>query len=203
MSDIYIAPKKETSFESGEKPVVGQTSNPLSAFALNPVDVKFENQEQGEKIILLLRKHWITNLTWIIPAILLLFAPLALRFFPLLDFLPLRYQMMAIILWYLLVIAFIFEEFLTWFFDVNIITNKRVVDIDFYNLVYKEVSEAQIERIQDVTFNMGGVIRVLFGFGDVLIQTAGTLTNFEFKAVPRPSQVAQVLGGLRAEQKPI
>lgn len=196
MVEIYTAKQ-----EQEEKVKISQASNPLSAFALNPAGVKFENQEQGEKIILLLRKHWITNVTWIVLAILLLFAPLALRFFPLIDFLPLRYQMMAIILWYLLVASFIFERFLTWFFNAYIITDERIVDIDFFNLIYKQVTEAKIDRIQDTTLRMGGVVRTIFNFGDVLVQTAGAEPNLEFEDVPNPDEVMQILQSLRTQEE--
>ena len=196
MIEIYTAKQGQE-----EKVKISQNPNPLSAFVLNPAGVKFENQEQGEKIILLLRKHWITNLTWIIPAILLLFAPLMLRFIPLIDFLPLRYQLMAIILWYLLVASFILERFLTWFFNAYIITNERLVDIDFFNLIYKQVAEAKIDRIQDTTLRMGGVVRAMFNFGDVLVQTAGAEPNLEFEDVPNPDAVMQILQSLKTQEE--
>ena len=39
--------------------------------------------------------------------------------------------------WYLILAAFIFEEFLGWFFNVNIITDERIVEVDFHNLIYR------------------------------------------------------------------
>lgn len=196
MVEIYTAKQ-----EQEEKVKISQASNPLSAFALNPAGVKFETQEAGEKIILLLRKHWITNLPWVLSAILLFFAPLVLRFFPLLDFLPLRFQLMAVVLWYLLVTSFIFERFLTWFFNAYIITDERIVDIDFFNLIYKQVTEAKIDRIQDTTLRMGGVVRAIFNFGDVLVQTAGAEPNLEFEDVPNPDEVMQILQSLKTREE--
>jgi membrane protein YdbS with pleckstrin-like domain len=131
----------------------------------------------------------------------MIFAPLALRWFPLLDFLPARFQLMAVIIWYLLTIFIIFEKFLTWYFNVNIITDERIIDVDFNNLIYKEISEAEINKVQDVTYRMGGAIRTLFHYGDVFIQTAGTEENFEFLAIPRPEQVAKLLDQLREEEE--
>ncbi|MFZ5365850.1 MAG: hypothetical protein ACOZBZ_00975 [Patescibacteria group bacterium] len=200
MPDIYVA-KKEQESERVKEQEEKQITNPLSAFVQNPVGVRFETQEEEEKIILLLRKHWITNVPWIILAIILLAAPLVLPYFPLLTFLPVRYQLMAVILWYLLVTAFVFEQFLTWFFNVYIVTDERVVDVDFYNLVYKQITEAKIDRIQDITLRLGGVVRALFNFGDVLIQTAGAEPNLEFEAVPNPDQVVKILQGLRTEEE--
>ena len=108
---------------------------------------------------------------------------------------------MAVIIWYLLTTIIIFERFLTWYFNVNIITDERIIDIDFNNLIYKEISDAKIDKVQDITYKMGGAIRTLFHYGDVYIQTAGTEPNFEFLAVPKPEQVVKILNQLREEEE--
>ena len=59
------------------------------------------------------------------------FLPWGLNFIPLIDFLPGNYQLMAIVIWYLLIIAFIYEQFISWYFHVFIITDERVIDINF------------------------------------------------------------------------
>jgi membrane protein YdbS with pleckstrin-like domain len=211
MPDLYIAeekkkpekePKKEPKKEVKKEEIdLDETSSPVAAFATKPAGVRFETQTDEEEIMLLLRKHWITNIPWLILGILLILAPLVLKWFPLLDFLPTRFQLVAVIIWYLLTIFIIFEKFLTWYFNVNIITDERIIDIDFNNLIYKEISDAKIDRIQDVTYKMGGAIRTLFHYGDVYIQTAGSEPNFEFLAVPKPEQVAKILNELREEEE--
>lgn len=178
-----------------------RTKNPLAAFVARPKNINFETQVDGEEIILLLRKHWITNVTWIIFTVLMLFAPAVLVDFPIIAFLPARFQFIAILMWYLLTIVFILEKFLSWYFNVYIITDERVIDVDFYNLIYKEISDAEIEKIEDVTTVMGGVVQTLFNFGTILIQTAAEKTQFDFEAVPNPALVVKVLQQLRMEEK--
>ena len=128
-------------------------------------------------------------------------APSILSVFPILDFLPANFQLVSVLGWYLITTAFVLESFLTWFFNVYLVTDERIIDIDFYNLIYKEVSDANIDKIQDVTYKMGGVVRTLFNYGDVLIQTASEVPNFEFLAVPMPDKVARVLQDLRIEEE--
>ena len=178
-----------------------ETSSPVASFATKPAGIRFETQEDEEEIMLLLRKHWITNVSWLFLGILLILAPLILRWFPLLEFLPTRFQLIAIIIWYLLTVFIIFEKFLTWYFNVNIITDERIIDIDFTNLIYNEFSDAKIDKVQDITYKMGGAIRTLFHYGDVYIQTAGSEPNFEFLAVPKPEQVVKILNKLREEEE--
>lgn len=213
MPDVYVSKSRVTSNQSADKlatgsrkpeinhDLPGHTHNPLASYFYLPDKVNFETQEKGERIILLLRKHIITNIPWLVVAILLALAPFLLGFFPLLSFLPDRFQFVAVLFWYLIVLAFILEEALSWFFNVYIVTDERIVDVDFYNLIYKEISDAKIDKIQDVTYKVGGVVPTLFNYGDLLVQTAGTIPNFDFVAVPNPAEVARILQELRTEEE--
>lgn len=173
----------------------------FSSYSFLPSNIDFETREDEEKVVLLLRKHPITNISWIAISVVMLFAPGILGQFPLLSFLPDRYQFIAVLGWYLITMAYILENFLGWFYNVNILTDERIVDIDFYNMIYKEVSDANLDRIEDVTYRVGGAIRTVFNYGDVLVQTAGEVPNFEFSAVPKPADVAKILQDLRMEER--
>lgn len=174
-------------------------SHLISAYIPKPKNIKFETQIVNEHISLLLRKHFITNLWWLGLGTLMLLLPLLVLYFaPLFNFgevipLPLRLQAVALVVWYLLTFAFIFEQFLIWYFNVYIVTDRRIVDVDFFGLLYKQISEAGLDKIQDVTHRMGGVFQILFNYGDVTIQTAGTQELFEFISVPQPQKVQQAI----------
>lgn len=175
--------------------------HPLSPFGFLPKDVDFETRNKEEKVVLLLRRHPIVNLRWILITVLMLLSPLVLSYFPILDFLPPNFKFVSVLGWYLITFAFAFESFLSWFFDVNIVTDERIVDIDFHSLIYKVVSETDLDKIQDVSFRVGSVVRTLFDYGDVFIQTASGFQNFEFLSVPHPDRVVKVLQELKAEEK--
>lgn len=213
MPDIYINPQdkpkkgvkkvkkllKKSIIPSNVESLPGHNHNPLSSFCYFPHHVNFINQEPDEKIVLLVRRHIITNVGWIALVILMSFAPAILKTFPLLDFLPARFQMVAILIWYLLTLAIAIQGFLSWFFSVNIITNKRVIDVDFDNLIYRKITDAEITHIEDATVQMGSVIRTLFNFGDIVIQTAAEIPEVTFDAVPQPDKIDKILSELRME----
>lgn len=180
-----------------EKP----TRNSLSAYVVKPNDIHFETQEREEKIVLLLRRHFISNLRWVIITILFLLTPMFFGIVPALVLLPFRFKVVVIAMWYLFVIAYVFEKFLSWYYNVYIITDERIVDIDFHSLLYKEISQAKIDNIQDVTFVMGGLTQAMFNFGTVFIQTAGEQREFDFDDVPHPDKVAKVLNELMIEEE--
>ena len=217
MPDIFIAKKQKKEAKAKEpgsavkkkKPftkkrregIPDHVHNPLSSFCFRPHSVNFETRDRQEEIVLLLRRHPITNLGWIITFVLMLFAPVVLGSFPFLSFLPGNYQFISVLGWYLVTIAFALEKFLSWFFNVYLVTDERIIDIDFHNLIYKEVSDANIDKIQDVTYKMGGAIRTVFNYGDLVIQTASEMPNFDFSAVPKPARVAKILQDLRIEEE--
>ncbi len=195
MPDVFVSEVKN--IERHEL----HTHSPLAAYCYFPDGIKFVSKDSKERIVLFLRRHPITNVGWILISILMFSAPMILDQFPLLSFLPDNFQFIAILGWYLITIAYTFESFLDWFFSVYIITDERIFDVDFVNLIYREISEANIDQIQDVTVAMGGVIRTIFNYGDILLQTASEVPRIEFEAVPHPDQVAKILRNLRVEEE--
>ena len=196
-------PKPKTTSNDGVRDFLpSKRGNSLSSLLVLPSEsVRFETQEPEEKILMILRRHWITNIPWFLMAILLFFAPSVLSFFPLLSSFPARFQFVFVIVWYLVLLMFAFERFLMWFFNLTIITDERLVDVDFINLTTKKVSDCDLDKIQDVSFTNSGAIGTIFNFGDVTVQTAAEIVEFVFDDVPSPAKVADVLQHLRTEEK--
>ena len=173
--------------------------NPFGTYVRSP-KVKFEAQGKNEEIILLIRSHWVTNVPWMLVSFLGIFVPFIWPFLPFAQFLPLRFQTILILVWYLLILGFAFENFLRWYFNVFIVTNYRVVDIDFYSLMYKEVSDAELDKIEDVTYRTGGIVRSFLNYGDIYIQTAAEKAEFDFQGAPKPGQVVETIQNLLERQ---
>ncbi len=206
MADLYSATSSPSVSSSAKETkrdfLPRRRGHSLSALMVLPEkNVHFDTQEPEEEILLILRAHWITNLPWVFIAIVLLFAPLVLTFFPLLASFPLNFRLMFIIIWYLILMMYVFERFLSWFFNMTIITDERIIDVDFLNLTTKKVSDADLDKIQDVSFTNAGAIGAIFNFGDVLVQTAAEIVEFVFEKIPDPAMVATILQRLRTEEK--
>src|SRR3989344_3742055 len=84
MPDIFVSPSSAPSSPSSSSTAAGSTrsgntlSHALSAYLFNPLGIRFETQQSDEHIILLLRKHWITNFSWVTVSLLLLATPVIL-----------------------------------------------------------------------------------------------------------------------------
>lgn len=212
MPDVFISPdekihegtpspvpEKAPVTEKQKQKIIGHSHSKFSAFCLYPDDVDFETRDKNEQIILFLRQHPIVNVGWILTTIVMLLAPSLLGLLGVLEFLPTGFGLVLSLAWYLVTSAYAIEKFLSWYFNVYFITERRIVDVDFYNLVSKKVSDAEIDKVQDVSYTTGGVVRTIFNYGDVLIQTASEVTEFEFGAVPSPEKVAKILNDLMAK----
>lgn len=173
----------------------------FASFWQNPKSIYFDTQEPDEHILLFLRRHFVTNSPWITFTILLLFLPLLAiyilqSFNYSFSFLPQPLTQIILILYYLLVLTNAFVNFLDWYYNISIITSKRVLDIQLKDLVNKKVSATKINLIQDVDFKQTGTIPSIFNYGDVFMQTAGKDINFVADAVPNPEYVVQVVESL-------
>lgn len=169
-----------------------------SAFQEYPKKCYFQGQDEDEKVILLLRAHPITNLSWIVPAVLVFFFPFLISpLLPLLN-LPLpplpEYLILGmLIINYLIVMVLVFEGFLYWYFNVNIITNKKLVDVDFYSLMSKNIDLAPLISVQEASGKIKGLLGIFFHYGNVDVQTAGASVSIDFVNVPQPNKVADII----------
>jgi hypothetical protein len=195
-------PKRHVDEYSDTMRIEAPTNNPFQAFAPKPASVFFDSQLRDEKVLLLLRRHPVTQIPWILTAIVMIFLPFLIAFaFPFLNLLPAQYQFAGTLGWYALVFSFILESFLMWFFNAYIITDERVIDVDFTSLIYKNISAAKIDNIEDITATTGGALRSLFDYGTIKIQTAAATTEFEFEDVPHPGKVASLINELLVEEE--
>jgi hypothetical protein len=161
----------------------------------NPHKIKFDKQEDNEVIELFLRQHPVVNIFWVSTSIFLLVFPVIfLQFDTFFGFnfasqAPLNLLIGGLIIYYLIILAYAFEQFLSWYFNVYIVTNMHIVDINFFSLLAKEVVEISLDDIEVISHNVDGVLGSFFHFGNVHIETAAEQKRILFEKVPRPDIV--------------
>ncbi len=208
MPDVFIStenstPPSHNDYTSKHVKNVEPKSLPyFSSFCRLPEGISFESQETNERIILFLRRHFITNILWIILSILLLLLPpfiLTLNIFThFIDvLLPFRFLLIISVFYYLLIAGFVFNKFISWFYNFGIITNEQIVDVDFKDIMYRTTAKARIQDVIDVEFEQGGFLHSFFDYGNIFIQTEGVKPNFEFHAIPFPDKVSDIILDLK------
>ena len=102
---------------------------------------------------------------------------------------------------YLIVFGYAFVSYVSWFFNIGIVTNLRVVDVDVNDITSKSVAATEMKDILDVEYNQKGFLQNFFDYGNVHMQLAGQNPNFEFLFIPRPARTADVISDLMREVK--
>ena len=170
----------------------------FSSYTEHPTKCRFEGQDPDEKILLLLRAHPITNLSWIFLAVLVFFipfvAPMIINYTGFnLAVLPGSFIMAFVIINYLLVLIIVFEGFLEWYFNATLVTTEKIIDIHFTQIVFKSMDLAPLNKIEETDSMTGGIIGTFFNFGNVKVQTAGATVAIEMHKIPRPALVADMI----------
>jgi hypothetical protein len=173
----------------------------FSTFTEYPLGLSFIRQENDEEIVLFFRKHFITNFPWILGTFLLLAAPPLLvymlqiiQFSP--TFLSPQFQFLLLLFYYLIVVGYAFANFLSWFYNIGLVTTKRAIDLDFTNLSSISFATTELESVVDVHFTQVGFAQQFFNYGDVILQTDSRQQNFNFERSPQPAQAVNIISKL-------
>lgn len=159
----------------------------------------FQGQRPTEVVMAVIHRHWFDIVTHFI--LIFLFTGLILGSFFILPafaagtgildnslFLLFLQNTFLLFLW-----MYSFLIWIDYYFDVWIITNERVINIEQKGLFVRAVSELKFSRIQDVTSEVRGMIPTILNFGDVKVQTASEEDYFLFRQVPDPYHVKDVI----------
>lgn len=169
----------------------------------------FQGQKQGEIILLVLHRHWFDILTQMLLVLGLLLVMIgSIVYFPalfptLVSFSNGNLFIFLELFFFMFIWLLFFVLWIDYYFDVWIVTNKRVVDIKQGGLFTRNVSELELENIQDITTEVRGVIPTFLNYGDVFIQTAAEKIRFIFHNVPDPYKVKDLIMNLQEKMEKI
>jgi uncharacterized membrane protein YdbT with pleckstrin-like domain len=145
---------------------------------------------KDEKIVRVIRSFWLAHLLRVLLGATLM----TLAFF---FMMPLfRFGWPGVVGFLLLVSLgglYSLRALVVWYWNVFIVTNQRVVDVNQRGYFSREVSEANYEKIQDVLYSVSGIWRSLLNFGVVRLQTAGNGMALELKDVSSPKAVHHLI----------
>lgn len=177
------------------------------SFFDHPEAIRFEQQEADEVIELVLRRHGITNVPWIFVSLVGIILPFVLDRFGVFDLFqlptpPLDVTVGLFVVYYMLIAAYIIENFLHWYFNIYIVTNRHIVDVDLQNLLNRYTTEVRLEDIQSPRAKIQGIFGSLFNYGDVHIESAARSQIIDFESVPKPDFVVDRIQDLQEGVEP-
>jgi len=166
--------------------------------------------KEKERVVAVVRHHWFVFLRDILGIVILFLIPFFI--IPLfwtfasaaggVPTIPGGVVLFFGALWSLLMWNLLFSRWTDSYFDIWIVTNNRIVDIDQKGLFNRSVATMlNLNHIQDVESSMSGVLGNVLSFGNVVVQTAAAKREFIVDDVANPTKVAQIIREAQAERE--
>lgn len=157
---------------------------------------RLPHQIEGEKILEVIRRDLLILWQRFFICLLLIVLPLMLGVFfinlnPEILSGPVSYPVLILgaSAYFLFTWFFIFFNFIDYYLDIWIITNERIIDVQQHGFFSRVIAEHRLDRIQDVTSEVHGILPTVFKYGEVYVQTAGAKQRFKFHQVPKPEEI--------------
>lgn len=75
--------------------------------------------------------------------------------------------------------------------NVIFVTNEKIAEVTYHSLFNREVTQLGMGQVEDVTVEQKGILSRIFGYGTLLVETAGEKENAMFTLVPKPHTFSQ------------
>ncbi|MCD5375159.1 hypothetical protein LR010_01765 [Candidatus Gracilibacteria bacterium] len=154
--------------------------------------IKLNNLRSGEKVDIVLRRHWIA------------FAFLAIYglggiLFTIVLFSVLGSSASVILMniaFWMYYSLFLYVSWLNYELDVFILTNNRIVCVEQKTFLNRSVGETTLDKVQEVSIETKGLLANIFDFGTLKILTSGSSPSFDMTYSPHPMTSSRYINNL-------
>lgn len=164
----------------------------------------FEGKHDDEEVLLCLHRHWYTLISKIIYTILGAILPFVL--IALFGQIIIQYKLTSLVVFlfsaYYMFLWYMLGYMITMYvMDIWIITDQRIIDSTQQGFFNRTISEISLGNVQDISTMTVGAIPTMFNYGNLDVQSAGAVDHFEFKQIPNPQNVKDVISKAVADYK--
>lgn len=162
--------------------------------------------QEGERVILVCRRHWIYLWPNIAFQAALALAPvivigILLRITDHFDGAAARIFWIATVVYLLFWAVRIFFAWYRYNNDIWVVTDQRVIDSVKTTPFNLKMSTADLVNIQDMTVERNGIVRTMFDYGDIICQTAAEQQEFLLAGIPHPGAVQALVDRERDRER--
>jgi uncharacterized membrane protein YdbT with pleckstrin-like domain len=153
----------------------------------------FPGHEPDEQIIMFVHRHRIAFLIPLLIIFVLVILPLFFIFAgPSIGFDPLGWDwgIAGLGAYFLFAISVAFVLWVDYYYDLLVITDQHIVNIEQDSLLGRRVSYVSLLRVQDANGKTSGLLQSLLNYGTILIETAGETPDIVQRDVANPSEIA-------------
>ncbi len=142
-----------------------------------------EYLEDGEKIYYVAHRHpfilfkeiWSPILfTIVLPLVFIYFLPTYILFGA---------------IWLFIGVCRVFYRFVNWFFDVWLLTNTSIIDLDWTGFFNRSSNRLEYHMVEGVSYQYLGIAQTIFRYGDIFVERVGSGASLSLKDGLRPRQV--------------
>jgi len=172
-------------------PQLEESHSTLHSLCVRP-NVQFDSQRDDETVLLSMRAHPVT----LVPAFfstIVFFILIFFLNFVISQLISVRSVLYINIFFIFFVFVYLWMQIVNWYFNIGLITNMQIIDVDFNILTFKEITRTELAHVEDITVKTSGFISGIFDFGSIYIQTAGSEINSEFIMIPHPARAAKII----------
>lgn len=135
---------------------------------------------RNQHILVLVMKILIACLTLVIPYLLIRFASGS-------------FQSYSLIIYCGLLVSYLGYHIYGYMNGMYILTSERIINVDQRGFFSRRITEAELDRIQDVSTHIRGVFPTMFGYGNVIIRTASNENLLVLANVPKAYEMQQAI----------
>lgn len=179
-----------------------KTVSPWTSLSSFPSNIHVDGQNPDEYLLLFIRQHKIILVGDLLLYTVILFFPQFIRLiinyfdYDLLNgmigsnsFFSSKWWMVLNLAWFSFILTGYFNAFFKWFYNINILTTERFLDIDYVSIFTNRVESASLKDIQDIKEEQSGVIQNIFNIGNLTLLTASGGTVFSLNNVPKVHKI--------------
>lgn len=155
---------------------------------------------EGEKVLKTYRHH-LTPFVFQLFKLALVMAPFYIFLFLLASSMSTKWYYLThliFLLFFLLMVAYLS---LIYWLDKLIITDQRIIHINWKYLTRKDESDLEIDRIEDIQTKEKGFFAhfKIFDYGTLILETASSYTALTFLNAPDPESIRQFINHIKKQ----
>jgi membrane protein YdbS with pleckstrin-like domain len=146
----------------------------------------FYGQRSNEKVMMVRNQHPVILLPVVLAGGISLFIPFFLA-----KWFEGPYGFAIMLIYWVIFIVFMAYHLYGYRSSVSILSDQRILNVNQKGFFNRQITEAELTRIQDVSTNIQGVFQTMFNFGNVAIRTASKDTVLTLRNMGDPYDVQQ------------
>lgn len=140
-----------------------------------------DNMRPWEKILMVLKRHWIAYVIVWLYFVAWLFITIVLFSIP--GFIPSSYIYIILCVFWMVWALFLYVQWLNHELDMFVITDNRIIWVEQVTFLNRNVTECNLWQVQEVNSKTKWLFSNILNFWTIYIQTAWNATNLKMDLV--------------------